>query len=155
MDWVIDTDVLVGVDSGNEDHGHCLNVIHLLGIIRQSDHFIVIDHEGTIQRQYQKNLKRQGWVHRFLKDFVNQSKIRYESGKLNNRLTSKLNSLHFDPDDHVFVAVAYATRGDSVGRLVAEESDYTDSVIEYLLEQNVRVMDCSAALAEAGPEQEV
>ena len=154
MDWAIDTDVLVRVDTGDESHDHCFNVMDLLGIIRQSDHYIVVDQGGLIEGQYRNNLLQVGWVHRFLRNIINQAKIRYVSGSLTNRITGGLDSLHFDPDDHVFVAVAHATRGDSVGKLVAEESDYTDSVIEYLSNQGVQVMDCQAALAEGRPEQE-
>ena len=48
---------------------------------------------------------------------MNQAKIRYVSGRLTNRITGGLDSLHFDPDDHVFVAVAHATKGDSSGQV--------------------------------------
>ena len=149
MDWVIDTDVLVRAEGLDERHEHWFNINDLLGIIRQSDHYLVMDYDGTIERQYRENLQPRGWVHRFLKNFVNQAKISYVPGRLTNRITGGLDLLHFDPDDHVFVAVAHATKGDSVGKLVAEESDYTDSVIEYLSSQGIQVMDCQAALAEA------
>ena len=118
MDWTIDTDVLVRVDTGDESHDHCFNVMDLLGIIRQSDHYIVVDQGGLIEGQYRNNLLQVGWVHRFLRNIINQAKIRFVSGSLTNRITGGLDSLHFDPDDHVFVAVAHATRGDSVGKLV-------------------------------------
>ena len=154
MDWVIDTDVLVRADEGDEDHEHSFNVMELLGIIRQSDHYLVLDYDGTIEEQYRNNLQPRAWMHRFLRNFVNRAKIRYVSGRLDNRLSNQLRSRQFDQDDDVFVAVAHATKGDSVGRLVAEESDYTDSVVEYLSSQGVQVMDCQAALAEARPEQE-
>ena len=154
MYWVIDTDVLVRAEEGDENHDHCFNVMYLLGIIRQPDHYLVMDHNGTIEEQYRNNLQPRGWAHRFLKDFFNQAKIRFVSGRLINRLTGRLDSLHFDPDDHVFVAVAHATKGDSMGKLIAEESDYTDAVIEYLSGEGVLVLGCQAALAEARPEQE-
>ena len=96
MDWVIDTDVLVRAEEGDETHEHCFNVMYLLGIIRQSDHYLVMDHNGTIERQYRENLKPLRLVHRFLKNFVNQAKIRYVSGRLTNRLTSGLDLLHFE-----------------------------------------------------------
>ena len=154
MDWVIDTDVLVRAEDGDENHEHCFNVMELLGIIRQSDHYLVVDYDGTIEQQYRENLQPLGWVSKFLKSFVNQAKVRYVSGSLINRITGRLDSLRFDSDDHIFVAVAHGTKGDSVGHLVAEESDYTDTVIEYLSGEGVQVMDCQAALAEARPEQE-
>ena len=68
MDWVIDTDVLVRADDWNENHGHCFNVMDLLGIIRQSDHYLVLDYDGTIEQQYRKNLQPRGWVSKVLKN---------------------------------------------------------------------------------------
>ncbi len=142
MDWVIDTDALVRADDGDEDHEHCFNIMDLLGTIRQSDHYLVVDYDGIIEGQYRNNLQPVGWVYRFFRNFVNQAKVRYVSGRLTNRLSSGLDSLRFDPDDHIFVAVAYASKG----RLVAEESDYTEAVVEYLSNEGVQVVDCQAAL---------
>ena len=121
----------------------------LLGIIRQADYYLVVDYDGVIEQQYRDNLRPLGWVSKVLRNLVNQAKVRYVSGSLINRITGRLDSLRFDPDDHIFVAVAHATRGDSMGHLVAEESDYTDTVIEYLSREGVRVMDCQAALIAA------
>lgn len=142
MDWVIDTDVLVRAEGFDERHDHWFNINDLLGIIRQSDHYIVMDYDDAIEEQYRNNLQPLGWVSRLLRNFINQAKIRYVSGRLTNRLTDRLDSLHFDSDDHVFVAVAHA----SEGRLVAEESDYTDAVVNFLAAEGVQVIDCEAAL---------
>ena len=142
MDWVIDTDALVRADDGDEDHEHCFNIMDLLGTIRHSDHYLVVDYDGTIEEQYRNNLQPMGWVYRFFRNFVNQAKVRYVSGRLTNRLSIGLDSLRFDPDDHVFVAVAHVSKG----RLVAEESDYTEAVVEYLSNEGVQVVDCQVAL---------
>ena len=154
MDWVIDTDVLVRADEGDENHEHCFNVIDLLGIIRRSDHYLVVDYGGLIERQYRRKVPPRGLVSKILRNLVNQAKIFYVSGMLTNRITGGLDALHFDTDDHVFVAVAHATKGDSTGKLVAEESDYNDDVVEYLAGEGVLVMRCQAALDQARPEQE-
>ena len=142
MDWVIYTDVLVRAEGFDERHDHWFNINDLLGIIRQSDHYFVMDYGGAIKEQYRKNLAARGWVHRFLDKLINQAKIRYVSGKLTIRLTDRLDSLHFDSDDHIFVAVAHASRG----RLVAEESDYTDAVVNFLVAEGVQVIGCEVAL---------
>ena len=66
MDWVIDTDVLVRAEGLDERHEHWFNINDLLGIIRQSDHYIVMDYDGAIEEQYRNNLQPLGWVYRFL-----------------------------------------------------------------------------------------
>ncbi len=146
MDWVIDTDVLVRAEDGDERHDHCFNVLGLLGVILKSGHDIVIDDCDKINSQYRNNLYATGLVYRFLKTFASRGQVRYVSGRLINRLSTELRRLGFDSDDDVFVAVATRT---SSGRLVAEESDYTDSVVDYLSSEGLQVLDCQAASAES------
>ena len=146
MHWVIDTEVLACADRGKECHDHFFNVQQLLGTIRSSGHFIVVDHEGEIEKEYRDNLTSTGWVYKFLNSFSKRGKVLYLSGRLANRLTNGLRHLQFDPSDYPFVAVA---KRDSTHLLVAEESDYTESVVEYLSGEGVQVVDCAAALAEA------
>ena len=145
MDWVIDTDVLARANDGDEHHDHCFNVLQLLGTIRMSGHVIAIDDEGRIDREYRRNLDPAGMVNRLLIRLGKDNQIRYVSGRLTNRIERGLRRLRFDSDDDVFVAVATKT---STGRLVAEESDYSDPVVDYLSSQGVRVIDCGTALAE-------
>ena len=146
MDWVIDTDVLARADDGDEHHDHCFNVLQLLGTIRMSGHVIVVDYEGKIDREYRRNLDPAGMVNRLLIRLGKDNQIRYVSGQLNNRIERGLRHLRFDSDDDVFVAVATRT---STRRLVAEESDYSDPVVDYLLSEGVRVINCEVGLAEA------
>ena len=145
MDWVIDTDVLARADCGDDCHDHCINVLQLLGTMRASGHVLVVDHELKVIEEYRRNLRPTGVVQKFLKKFADDGKIQYKSGRLVDRMSRKLRRMRFDADDDVFVAVAH---GSSSGRLVAEESDYTDSVIDYLASQSVRVINCVTALAE-------
>ena len=93
MDWVIDTDMLVRAEEdkeGDEVHAHFFNVMELLGIIRRSDHYLVMDYDDRIKEEYRNNLQPRGWVSNFLKYFSNQAKVRYVSGRLTNRLTERL-----------------------------------------------------------------
>ena len=146
MDWVIDTDVLSRADVGDENHDHCFNVVQLLATMRGSSHVIAMDSEGRIAGEYQRNLNSSGMVNKLLIRLGKDNQIRYVSGQLTNRIERGLRRLGFDSDDDVFVAVATRT---STGRLVAEESDYSDTVVGYLSSQGVRVIDCETALAEA------
>ena len=146
MEWVIDTEVLVHADRLDDRHDHWNHVFGLLDSIDRQNDFLAVDHEDIIRSQYDRNINRSGWVYKFVKKFISRDQILYVSGRLTNRVSSQLRSLHFDPDDDVFVAVATRT---STHRLVAEESDYNDSVIEYLSSVGVQVIDCTAASAEA------
>lgn len=145
MDWVIDTDVLVRADEFDERHDHFINVMQLLGTMLRSEHVIAVDYEHKIRKEYRENLDPAGWVHKLLRKFVKGGRVVYKSGKLTNRISRKLRLMNFDTDDDVFVAVAYRS---SSRRLVAEESDYTDSIIDYLESEGVRIIDCKVALAE-------
>ena len=146
MDWVIDTDVLARADVGDENHDHCFNVLQLLATMRGSSHVIAMDSEGRIAGEYQRNLNSRGMVNRLLVRLAKDNQIRYVSGRLKIRNTQGLRRLGFDADDDVFVAVASRT---STGRLIAEESDYSATIVDYLLSEGVRVINCEVALAEA------
>ena len=87
-----------------------------------------------------------GMVNRLLVRLAKDNQIRYVSGRLKIRNTRGLRRLGFDADDDVFVAVASRT---STGRLIAEESDYSATIVDYLLSEGVRVINCEVALAEA------
>ena len=146
MEWVIDTEVLVHADGLDDRHDHWNHVFGLLDSIDRQSDFLAVDHEDIIRAQYDRNINKSGWVYKFVKKFISRGKILYVSGRLTNKVSSRLRSLRFDPDDDVFIAVATRT---STHRLVAEESDYTDAVIEYLSGEGVLVLGCQAALDEA------
>ena len=146
MDWVIDTDVLVRADRLDDCHDHWNQVFGLLHSIDRKHDYLAVDGEDIIKAQYDRTISRSGWVYRFVQKFISRGQILYVSGRLTNRLASRLRSLHFDSDDDVFVAVATRT---SSHRLVAEESDYTDPVVEHLQTVGVYVVDCRTALSVA------
>ena len=145
---MIDTDVLVRAEQGDERHDHCFNVLRLLGAIRASNHVIAVDDGDIINREYRRNLDSSGLVYRFLQSFASRGRVRYVSGRLTNRMSRDLRNLHFDPDDDVFVAVASIS---SSGRLVAEETDYSVTIVDYLSNRGVRVINCEVASSEANP----
>ena len=146
MEWVIDTEVLVHADGLDDRHDHWNHVFGLLDSIDRQSDFLAVDHEDIIKAQYDRRINKSGWVYKFVKKFISRDQILYVSGRLTNRVSSRLRSLRFDLDDDVFVAVATRT---STHCLVAEESDYNDSVIEYLSSEGVQVVDCRAAVDQA------
>ena len=117
----------------------------LMNMSNLSD-FLVVDHGDEIKNQYERNLSRNGWVSKLLAKFVSRGRVHYVSGHLSARIYNRLRSLEFDDDDDVFVAVAGRTLS---GLLVAEESDYSPQVVDYLSDQAVRVVDCALAKAES------
>lgn len=146
MYWAIDTDVLARADRLDTEDDLYFNVISLLNAIRSSNYFIVVDHDHRILGEYRRNLNPNGWVAKFLAEFEKQRQVYSISGTLNNRIANRLRAMGFDRDDEVFVAVAHNTPG---SRLVAEESDYTPAVAEYLATEGVAVLDCAGAVAAA------
>lgn len=131
-EWVIDTWVLYQVDS--QDFAKAIAAYHLLAtIFLGSQHKVAIDMnaESKIERQYEgcfnrikNDFPRKWWKH--TKDF----RLVYYSGKLSKEHTNHL--IQMNPGlrkDLPFVGVASKTRDKF---LVAEESDYTAEVREYL-----------------------
>ena len=146
MDWVIDTDVLVRAENLANGHDHWLNVFRLLSSMDSLNHLLAMDHSHKVMGEYRRNLSPNGWVGKLLAKFAKRGKVRYLSGELPNRIYAGLRSLGFDEDDDVFVAVATRTTNKL---LVAEESDYSQPVVDFLLEHRVRVVDCVFASEEA------
>ncbi len=145
---MIDTDVLARAEQGDERHDHCLNVLRLLGAIRASNHVIAVDDGDMINREYRKNLDSSGLVYRFLQSFASRGRVRHVSGRLTNRMSRDLRNRRFDPDDDVFVAVASRSSSE---RLVAEETGYAVTIVDYLSNRGVRVINCEVASGEADP----
>ena len=145
MDWVIDTDVLVRAEILANGHDHWLNVFRLLSSMDALGDSLVVDHEGEVLRQYRNNLSPGGFVGQLLSRFTIRNQIRYVSGRLQQRIAAGLRSLRFDSDDDVFVAVASRS---SSGLVLAEESDYSQPVVDFLSGHGVRVVDCVFAVGE-------
>ena len=144
MDWVIDTDVLVRADNLGNGHDHWSNVMDLLSSMDRLGHSLVVDYEHKILGQYYSNLTRHGWIIKLLGKFSTRGRIRFVSGGLSDSTYTGLRTRGFHDDDDVFVAV---TSNSSSGLLVAEESDYSQPVVEFLLERGIRVVDCAFASA--------
>ena len=132
-------------DRFDDDHDHWSNVMRLLTEMDNLDHFLVVDQQDKIFGEYHRNLSRDSWVQKIVDRFVSRNKVIYYSGRLTASIARGLRELGFDVDDDVFVAVAHRT---SSGWLVAEESDYSGAVIDFLSGYGVRVMECNAAQSE-------
>ncbi len=130
----------------DEGHAHYFNVMGLLDAMWSSGQVIVVDDGYRIEREYLRNMDSESWAYRYYLRFSRSNRVRHVSGRLPNRISRGLRRLTFDSDDDVFVAVAHRT---SSGRLVAEESDYSTSVVDYLASEGIRVINCEVALAEA------
>jgi len=145
VDIVIDTDVLSRADRNDVIHDHYFNVVELLSTMDKLGHKLAVDNGHEILGQYHRNLTKTGMVMPFLSRFVKRGKILYLSGVLKNRLRNGLRGMSFDKDDEVFVAVCSRTGSRA---LVAEESDYSATVIGFLEVHDIHVMDCAAAKEE-------
>ena len=142
MEWVIDTDVLGRAQNYDDNHDHWSVMMRLLSSIGEQDHLLAVDGQHEILGEYYSRLGQDGWVQKWVSRQIARGRVMYYSGGLTINLSRGLRELHFHDDDDVFVAVATRT---STGALVAEESDYTQTVISLLSEHGVRVMDCEAA----------
>jgi len=149
-DWTIDTWVLYLAGEANWDS------LHFLTGVQHKESTAVFDTEGEIERQYRrcmKNMRKEPSsylayriVERWLVDVVNKGRILKYSGKLPSKHKRKLDKLKFDNDDHAFVG---ACSRSSSKRLVAEESDYTQEVRQYLeQEMQVTVHSVDSAISE-------
>lgn len=146
-DWVLDTSLLYEAAKGDMDASDVLYGIKYV------KHRIVVDHERHIEGEYQRCIyiikrKTKEYLHcefvsHWLKIMYEKKRIYYHCGKLNNKHQDKLMGLKFHKDDWPFVAVCFCSINK---RLVAEESDYSREVIDYLKKQmNIVVMktkDC-------------
>lgn len=146
-EWTIDTWVLYKAAEG------CQNAIDLLYYIRLFKHKITLDHENHIFKEYDRCLKR---IDRNIKEYTmknivkywhsnifSNKLINYYSGQLDKKHKRKFNSLKFDTSDWPFVAVCISSFNK---KLIAEESDYTKDVIEYLSKSEdisiLKINDC-------------
>lgn len=146
-EWVIDTEVLYKA-SNFQAPAKALQTHHFLTNIWESpQQKVAVDSEGKIEAEYERcfsdpknEFQWQWW--KYIK--WNAKKVVSYPGKLSNEHTNHLiRSLRFHNDDLPFVGVASKTR-DKL--LVAEESDYTTQVREYLKsELQVRVMSVEEA----------
>jgi hypothetical protein len=141
-EWVVDTWVLkVAADSS---HDLALDALALLREILEH-HSIALDHEDHIWCQYRDNIPRNSHVQKWWASMVSRGRTARHSGKVDQRpKTHLLENLRFHDDDLPFVAVASKAKN---RLLVAQESDYTDEVVQYLwFELHVKVVGIREAL---------
>ncbi len=142
-EWVLDTWALrIAQDC---KHPKSLQTLTLLEEIKQK-HRIACDHGRLVLAEYFKNTPGNTHAGQWLNLVLSRSnKIFFRTGKLSNRHESHLiERLNFDRSDLVFVALA-SEGPDKL--LVAEESDYSPEVREYLAaELGVSVLTIENAL---------
>lgn len=143
MELVLDTFVLkVGQ---NADDERSLDVLALLHGINSS-HTIAVDYGHLILGEYFRNIPSDCHAGKWLGVVSSRSdKLVFRDGRVTNvHRDILLNQLHFDRSDLVFVGVAARTP-DRI--LVSEESDYSENIKEYLLDEiGVRVVSIHEAL---------
>jgi hypothetical protein len=145
-EWVLDTWALKIAQDCN--HAKSLQVLTLLEQIKQ-EHRITIDHGRRVLTEYFNNTPGNTHAGQWLKLMLSRSnKLFFRTGRLSNHHESELiDGLKFDRSDLVFVALA-SEGPDKL--LVAEESDYTPEVKQYLAsELGISVLTIEEALETA------
>ena len=130
-EWVLDTWVLqIAQDC---THPKSLQALSLLEEIKKN-HRIAVDHGRHVLTEYFDNTLGRTHAGQWLSIMHSRSnKLFFRTGKLSNRHESELiDELHFDRSDLVFVALA-SEGPDKL--LVAEESDYTPEIKQYLAQE--------------------
>lgn len=129
VEWVIDTWVLYQVSDFNFNAFHFLTCILL-----KPQHKVAMDREGKIKAEYKRcfdnpknEFQCQWWIH--INWRANKVVSSYSGDLLARHINHLIKRLHFHDDDLPFVGVASKTK-DKL--LVAEESDYTPKVRDYL-----------------------
>ncbi len=128
------------------NHAKALQTLSLLEEIKQG-HQITLDHGRSVLAQYFNNTPANSHAGQWLKLILSRSnKIFWRTGRLSNRHEVELvEGLGFDTSDLIFVALA-SEGPDKL--LVAEESDYTPEIKEYLADNlGVSVLTIEEALA--------
>jgi len=117
-EWVLDTQILEIASTGEDPL--CLDAAALLCAIRDR-HFLAIDSEGEIQREYQPYLRPGTVAAQWWAQMNQRGRLCYHSHQLQRRHRRALAALSFDISDWKFVGVAY---GIPSRLLVAEERHY-------------------------------
>ena len=138
-DWTIDTWVLYEVAKVN------LCASSFINTVLRKQHYIVLDHEKEIQGEYERcfNLVN-NQASRALRKWFRSILKRNRSNCLDRRCKRRLRALVFDQDDWPFIGVCVKSANKN---LVAEESDYTPEVREYLNDDlKINVLSIEEAL---------
>lgn len=137
-DWTIDTWVLYEVANVN------LCASSFIYTVLRKQHYIVLDHEKEIQGEYERcfnSLNNQ--ASRALRKWFRSVLKRNFSNCLDEKCKIRLKALVFDQDDWPFIGVCVKSANKN---LVAEESDYTLEIREYLNGLKINVLSVEEAL---------
>ena len=128
--FTIDTEILkAATDDDDERYGQAIGLCEDIA----EAHRIGLDHDDAIHREYAPWLNASKYLTKWYWKIRNRGRACFCHGCLPAPHTScLLEGLKFHDDDLKFVAVAYNS---GHGILVAEESDYTDAVREYLAQE--------------------
>jgi len=138
-DWTIDTWVLYKV----VEYNFC--AASFIETIINKQHYIVMDSEGKIDAEYRKCFSSvSNEARRALSKWYRSMRKRIYSHCLDEDCKRKLEEFEFDQDDWPFVGVCVKSNDKN---LVAEESDYTDEVKNYLINDlGINVLSVQHAL---------
>ena len=138
-DWTIDTWVLYKV----ADYNLC--AASFVEAIRKKQHSIIIDSEGKIEDEYRRCFSSvSNAARRALSKWYRSMRVRIYSNCLDEDCKRRLEEFEFDQDDWPFVGVCKKSNDKN---LVAEESDYTDEVKNYLISDlGINVLSVQNAL---------
>lgn len=143
LEWVIDTWVLYAASDFQVSDRAYTSEHFLAMILLKGQHKVAVDNEGKIEAEYKRcfdnpknEFQHRWWIHI---NWMANKVVKSYSGNLNKKDVDHLiKRLHFHDDDLPFVGVASKTK-DKL--LVAEESDYTPKVRDYLKKNlQIRVM---------------
>ncbi|MBU7047783.1 MAG: PIN domain-containing protein [Theionarchaea archaeon] len=137
--YVIDTCILV---EANKDMKRAFQTMRLLMAVLER-HRMCLDTGREILKEYEKNGIYEGFSGIWFKNMQREAKIDYVKKKIEKRQKKELIKLKFDKNDIKFVATAN-TCGN---RIISDDSDYNDKVIQYLKERmGITVYDSDSEL---------
>lgn len=145
-EWVLDTWVLKTAIS--MEHGKQWDSLSLLLEIEKK-HKIALDQKGEIEKEYRRYYTTDLLLKKWWKLMITRTgKISHKTGHIPQRTRKRLiNDLAFHHDDVKFVDVAYQTDDKF---LVSEDSDYTDTIKNYLKDElGISCLQVAEALAKA------
>jgi predicted nucleic acid-binding protein len=121
----------------------------------ESNHSLAVDYERNVLREYNDNLKYNERYRAFYRMLDSSHRIEFVDATLTNKHKGSLLALGFhEPEDHVFVGVAY--NADKM--IITEDSDYgkgihpkakesdKQAVLRYMItEMELKVLDSNEA----------
>ncbi len=134
--YVVDTCILV--NANYQDCEKAFPFLELLIMIKK-EHEICLDTKGEIWREYEKNGLYKGFSGEWYKNMQRANKIKYVKKTIGKKSKNELLKMKFDPDDIKFVATAYVCGK----RIISDDTDYSEEIVNYLLEKMEIRIFCS------------